>query len=116
MKTETATATETIVASEPKLAKTFTITLTANGHTLTLVAERLADGAKTYALVTDDQKHSSRGFSATHESFEDAKAATMVASGKAEKLGWVRRAPRIGFLPKADAFSALPKAPKAAKK
>ena len=119
MKTET-TAMDTIVAppvatpaSAPKLAKTTTITLTANGTTLTLVAERKADEtARTYVLTTDADKKTARGMTATHSNFDEARAAIVIRATQAEKLGWVRRAAGRGFVAKPDAFATLPSAPK----
>ncbi len=114
--TEPTTTTEDATASAPKLAKTATATLTANGATMNIVAERKGDGAKTYVLTTDAGKKTVRGMSETHASFELAKAATEKMAKTAEKLGWQRKAARRGFVTKPDAFSTLPPAPKAAKK
>lgn len=116
MTTET-TMTETAAptATAPKLAKTATITLTANGSTMSIVAERKGDGARTYVITTDVDKTSKRGMTESHPTFEAAKAATEKMAAKAEKLGWKRREARRGFVAKADDFSALPPAPGAPK-
>jgi hypothetical protein len=106
----TDTTTET---AAPKLAKTATITLHASdGSTMQIVAERTKDAAKTYVLLTDADKKTSRGLTENHDTFEAAKAAIAVSAAKAEKLGWTRRAIAKGFAPKPDAFSSLPAAPK----
>lgn len=116
MTTENATEPTATAAAAPKLPKTATITLHANGATMAIVAERKADGsAKTYVLNTGADKKSTRGMTETHATFEAAKAATEKTAAKAEKLGWKRRAPRPGFVAKADAFTALPAPPAAPK-
>lgn len=121
MSTETTTQTEP-VANTPEPApkgpqKTATITLTATGATMAIVAERKGTGARTYVITTDTAtKKSERGMTEDHhESFEAAKAATEKMAAKAVKLGWHRREARRGFVAKADAFNALPAAPKGKK-
>lgn len=110
------TATVTASAVTPKVAKTATITLTANGSTMQIVAERKADeSARTYVITTDAAKKSERGMTEQHATFELAKAASEKMAKAATKIGWVRRAARRGFVAKADAFSSLPTAPKAKK-
>ena len=111
--TNDANATGTI--SLPQAPKTATITLTANGSTMAIVAERKGDGAKTYVITTGPDKKSARGMTEEHASFEAAKAATEKLAAKAEKLGWKRREARRGFVAKADDFSTLPPAPAAPK-
>jgi len=117
MKTETAqieTTTPTVVppSKEPKTA---TITLTANGVTLTLRAHRLREGAETFVTTTDANKKTERGMTENHPSFEVAKAHIAASAEKATKLGWVRKEAGRGFVAKPDAFSELPKVPKAKK-
>lgn len=107
----TENATEPTATATPKLARTATITLTANGATMAIVAERTKDAARTYVITTDAAKKSQRGMTEQHATFEAAKAATEKMAAKAEKLGWKRRAPRPGFVAKADAFTALPAPP-----
>jgi hypothetical protein len=112
----TATATAATAPAAPKLTKSATITLTANGATMAIVAERKADGsAKTYVITTDASKKSARGMTEQHATFEAARAATEKMAAKAEKLGWMRRQARRGFVAKADAFTTLPTAPAAPK-
>jgi hypothetical protein len=114
MKTEPTTDTTT-AAPAPKLAKTATITLRAgDGTAMTIVAERLKDSARSYILMTDAaKKTTTRGMTAAHATFEEARAAIAASATKAEKLGWHRRPVAKGFTAKPDAFSALPAAPKA---
>jgi len=96
----------------PKLPQTSTLTLTANGATLQIVAERKGDGARTYVLTTDAAtKKTTRGMTANHPSFEAAKKSIAEQAVKAEKLGWQRKTVVRGFTPKPDAFSSLPAAP-----
>ena len=110
--TEHTTEPTATVAAAPKLPKTATVTLDANGATMAIVAERKADGsAKAYVITTDAAKKSERGMTTAHESFEAAKAATEKMAKAAEKLGWKRRQARKGFVAKADAFTALPAPP-----
>lgn len=114
--TEIVTEPTATTPAAPKLPKTATITLTANGATMAIVAERRADGsAKTYVITTDAENKSARGMTEGHATFEAAKTATEKMAAKAEKLGWARRQPRGGFVAKADAFTALPPAPAAPK-
>src|SRR5580765_2982867 len=73
----------------PKEPQTKTITLTANGSTMQLVAVRLREGASTYVTTTvDGSKKNIRGMSVTHESWADALASLVVSAAKAEKMGW----------------------------
>jgi hypothetical protein len=105
--------TETTAATvAPKFAKSATITLTAPGATLQLVAERKADGsARTYAITTDTaRKKTERGMTESHTNFEAAKVAIATSAAKAEQLGWSRRVAGRGFVAKPDAFTALPAA------
>lgn len=112
----TTESTSTPVAAGPKPApKSSTITLTANGATMQIVAERKGDGAKVSVVTTDANKKSARGLTESVGTFEAAKATTEKLAAKAEKLGWVRRAARRGFMAKADDFSTLPAPPAAAK-
>ena len=91
--------------------KTATITLAANGTTLTLVAQRLADGtASSYVTTTDAAKKTQRGMTEKHATFEAAREALAVHATQAEKLGWVRRLRGRGFIARPDAFATLPKA------
>src|SRR5438445_11240272 len=109
--TTTATTSTKRVTSE---AKTATITLTANGTRLTLLARRLRDGsAETFVTTTDAAKKTERGMTEKHATFEAAKAAIATLAADAEKRGWLRRVAGRGFVAKPDAFTALPAAPKA---
>lgn len=101
--TETATT-----GSAPKLAKTSTITLTANGSSMSIVAERRAEGARTYVITTDANKKSERGMTSQHPTFDAAKSAIEKMADKAEKLGWRRPAARRGFVARPDSFAVLP--------
>jgi hypothetical protein len=114
----TATAdTPTPDTTQPKVQKTSAITLTAPGARLTLLAVRRTEGAETFATTTDlATKKSTRGMTTRHATFEAACAALKVQAAKAQKLGWVRRAPGRGFAARPDAFTELPAPPKAAKK
>lgn len=114
--TETTNATtETATPKVPKPPQTATITLTAQGATMAIVAERKGAAARTYVITTDANKKSQRGMTEGHATFEAAKAATEKMAAKAEKLGWSRPAARRGFVARADDFSALPPAPTAPK-
>lgn len=111
MMTETTatTAQETATSTTPKLAKSATITLTANGSMMQIVAERKADDtARTYVITTDAAKKSERGMTETHATFEAAKTANEKTAKAAVKLGWTRKEARRGFVVKPDAFTALP--------
>jgi hypothetical protein len=110
MKTETETATT------PKLAKTATITLSANDSQMQVVAERTKDGARTYVLTIGADKKTARGMTTVHPTWDEAVASTTATAKAAEKLGWTRRVPGRHFVAKPDAFTALPAAPKAGKK
>jgi len=111
-KTETETA---IVDTTPKLPKTATITLRADDGLTTMqrVVERQADGARTYVITTDIDKKTARGMTASHASFEVAKAYSETLATKAVKAGWHRREARPAFVKKLDAFSDIPAPPKA---
>ena len=90
-----------------------TITLRANGHTLTLNAVRKSDGsAITYAVTRDAEKKSSRGMTETHANIDAAKAHLAKLAEQATKAGWKRG---VFAAPgrRADAFSKIPQAPKA---
>ena len=119
MQTEAATPIATPV--EPKQAKSFTISLRSavDSSYLNLCVERTANGARSYVQVISADKKSSRGMSATHSSFDEAKDAMVLRATEAVKLGWQRPASAKGFAPKPDAFASLPKpstaAPKAPK-
>lgn len=129
MKTET-TAPETAspavappLAPAPKrriasAAKTATATLRgADGSVMTIVAERKADeSARTYVLLCDAAKKTTRGCTETHKSFEEARKAVSTRAAEAEKLGWHRKPTSHHFAAKPDAFAALPLAPKATAK
>jgi hypothetical protein len=104
------------IANAPKLPKTTTITLRAGDGVMQIVAERKADGARTYVLNTDADKKTTRGMTENHPTFEAAKAATEKMAAKAVKLGWQRREARRAFVAKPDAFSDIPAPPKAAPK
>lgn len=113
---EPADTTTVNTESKTKLPKSASITLTAPGATMSIVAERQGDGAKTYVLTADENgKNTKRGVSSTHESFEAAKAATEKMAKTAEKLGWVRKQKRQGFVARPDAFTTIPAPPKAKK-
>jgi hypothetical protein len=128
MKTET-TVPETAIAPPPppatapkpriaSAAKTATATLRGvDGSVMTIVAERKADeSARTYVLLCDATKKTTRGCTETHTSFEAARKAISIRAAEAEKLGWYRKPTAHFFTAKADAFAALPPAPKAAPK
>lgn len=108
--------TETATPETAKLAKTATITLHAADQTMQIVAERRADGARTYVLTTGADKKTARGMTAVHPSWDAAVASTAATAKAAEKLGWTRRVAGRHFVAKPDAFTALPAAPKAAAK
>jgi ribosomal protein L18 len=120
VKTETASVavavdtTNDTTTQEPKApAKTATITLTAPGGTVQIVAERKGEGARVYVITTDTEKKSARGMTASHQSFEAAKAASEKMAAKAVKMGWTRTVRRAAFTPKPDAFTSLPTPPAA---
>ena len=97
----------TETTTEPKLAKTATITLhAADGSTMQIIAERKGNAARTYIITTDTAKKSARGMTQDHDSFEVAVAASQKALDAAKKLdpshGWQ------AFQPKPDAFSSIP--------
>ena len=113
MKTETITDTGTAApaATAKPPQRTATITLTANGSVMSIVAERKGEAARTYVITTDAAK-SQRGMTEHHATFEAAKTAIATRATQAEKLGWTRPTARRGFVAKPDAFSNLPAAPK----
>ena len=115
MKTEMiADTVATAPAVTPKAPqRTATITLTANGSVMSIVAERRGEAARTYVTTTDAAKKSERGMTENHATFEAAKTAIATRATQAEKLGWTRPTARRGFVAKPDAFSNLPAAPKA---
>jgi len=104
---------DTTEATTPKLPKTATITLTASGDTMQIVAERKGDGARVYVITTDTDKTSARGMTSLHPTFEAAKAASEKLAAKAVKMGWTRTVRRVAFVPKPDAFTSLPTPPAA---
>lgn len=117
-KTDATTPTEATDDSTPAPAepKSATITLrAADGSSMQIVAERRADGARTYVITTDPEKKTSRGMTAVHSSWDKAVASTAATAKAAEKLGWVRRVAGRKFAPKPDAFSTLPAASAAPK-
>jgi hypothetical protein len=103
--------------TETPLPKSATITLTAPGATMSIVAERKPDNsAKTYVLTADENgKNTKRGISETHATFEAAKLVTERLAKAAEKLGWARKQKRQGFVSRPDAFTTIPAPPKAKK-
>jgi hypothetical protein len=105
------------LGSSEKLQKTTSITLTATGARLTLLALRKADDtAETFVTTTDEAtKKSTRGMTEKHATFAAATAAIAKQAAQAETLGWSRRARGRGFVAKPDAFSTLPAAPKGKK-
>ena len=114
MNNTTETAVETTAAA-PKLAKTATITLrAADGSIMQICAERLKDSARSYILMTDAAKKTTRGMTEAYPTFEAAKSAIEKIAVKAVKAGWIRPEARRGFEPKPDAFSDIPAPPKAA--
>jgi hypothetical protein len=80
-----------------------------------IVAERKADGARTYVLTTDADKKAERGMTESHPSFEAAKVAIEKIAAKAVKLGWQRRESRRTFTTRPDAFADVPAPPTAPK-
>lgn len=97
------------------LPKSATITLTASGATMSIVAERKGDGARTYVITTGADKKSARGLTESHATFEAAKKRTEKLATDAAKLGWERKQKRQGFVARPDAFTAIPAPPKAKK-
>lgn len=111
MTTET-TTTKTASKGQP-IAKTATISLTANGTTLRIRARCKSDGtAETFVTTTDAAKKTERGMTERHASFDAAKTAIAASAAKAEKLGWSRRSMGRGLVTRPDAFTALPAPPK----
>ena len=113
---ETPETIESPVTTPKAPPKSQTITLTAPGGVLQLIAERRADdSARSYVITTDTAtKKSARGMTEMHASFEAAKAAIAAAAAQATKLGWSRRLAGRKFVARPDAFSTIPAAPKAA--
>lgn len=88
-----------------------TITLRANGSTLSLLATRKVDGTVvTNVMTRDAEKKTARGMTETHANMEAARAHLAKLAEQASKLGW-RRGVRV-IAQKPDAFSKLPSAPK----
>ena len=92
-------------------AKSASITLRANGATLTLLATLKTDGtAVTFATTKDADKKTARGLTESHANMDAARSHLASLAEKAEKLGWKRGVRVVAAKP--DAFSKLP-APKA---
>jgi hypothetical protein len=93
--------------------KSASITLRANGSTLTLLATLRSDGSVVTTVTTRDaDKKLTRGMTETHANMEAARAHLAALAEKADKLGWKRGVRTVASKP--DAFSKLPSAPKAA--
>jgi hypothetical protein len=110
-------APETLMAATTKPPQTLSITLTAPGAKLVLLAVRKPDGsAITHATTVDvTTKKSARGMTVRHANFEVARVALKKQAADAEKLGWTYRPSGRTFVPKPDAFATLPAAPKGKK-
>lgn len=103
---------QTSTEQTSKPAKSASITLRANGATLTLLATLRADGSAVTTVTTRGaDKKLSKGMTQTHATMDAAKAHLATLAKDAEKLGWKRGARVVAAKP--DAFSKLPAAPKA---
>jgi len=113
-----ATAEMTMPATTPptKQPTTFSITLTAPGTKLVLLAIRKSDGTGMTTATTIDvvAKKSTRGMTERHTNFDLAKGAIRKQAQAAEKLGWTHRPAGRIFAAKPDAFTTLPTPPTAA--
>jgi hypothetical protein len=127
MKTENAAeatpeTVESPVTTTKAPPKSQTITLTAPGGTLQLIAERRADdSARPYAISTDTAtKKSARGLTQLHPTFALAQKCIADLALKAAKAGWSRRVAGRKFVARPDAFTTIPSpkamAPKSGKK
>jgi hypothetical protein len=113
---DTPKAAKSDTSKAPKEQKTSTITLTAHGSTLQIIAERWKDSARSYVIVTDPEKKSTRGLTKIHATFEEAQAAIASSAKHAVKIGWTRKVAGRVFQAKPDAFSSIPAAPGKGKK
>lgn len=92
--------------------KTATITLRAQGSTLTLLATAKHDGtAVTTVTEKDAEKKSRRGCTEIHATMDLAKTHLASLAKKAEANGWQRGVRAVATKP--DAFNRIPSAPKA---
>ena len=98
-------------AATKSAAKTFSITLRANGSMMTLVALRTDSGADVTVTTKAPNAPSERGMSQSFKSFDAAVTHVESLAKDAAKLGWTRG--KFQAMRKPDAFSTLPKPPAA---
>lgn len=100
-----------------KLATRKSVSLTAGGSRLTILALRKADDTATVFVTTTDgkTKKTIRGMTRTFESFDLAITALRKLEQDAVQKGWKKSARSGGFKAKPDAFSSIPVVPKVTK-
>ena len=106
----------TVVAPENEIRETkrMSVSLTAGGMRLTLLARRTRTGGETQVITTDAKGKSTRGMTERHDTFEAAVDALGNLVQEANRQGWRRTERAGGFKAKPDVFSSMPAAPGAA--
>ena len=111
-KTNDATVVEVPETTE-KVAKRSSVSLTAGGSKLTILAQRKANGSGVVTVTTTDaKKKNSRGMTEKFDSFALAVEALKKLEHDAVKKGWRKSERAGGFKARADAFSTMPAPPK----
>ena len=108
---------EDVVDVVETLAKRKSVSLTAGGSRLTILALRKADDTATVFVTTTDTKTKKtvRGMTRKFESFDLAVTALAKLEQDAAQKGWKKSTRSGGFKAKPDAFTTMPVAPKAIK-
>jgi hypothetical protein len=115
MSTKDTTGPEPIDVVE-KLAKRASVSLTAGGSRLTIVARRTrGDGGETVVVTTDAKKKTARGMTTKYDTFDLAVQALRKLAEDATQRGWHKSQKTGGFKPRPDAFTSMPQAPKVTK-
>ena len=102
-------------AAERTEPKRKSVTLTAGGNRLTILAMRKADDTATVFVQTTDAKtkKNTRGMTKKFETFDLAVAALKTLEDEAASKGWKKSTRSGGFKSRPDSFSSMPAAPKA---
>ncbi len=102
-----------VVETTEKLVKRASVSLTAGGSKLIILAQRKADGSGVVTVsTTDSKKKTARGMTSRFDTFDLAVAAMKKLEHDAVQKGWKKTERVGGFKAKPDAFSAMPPAPK----
>lgn len=97
-------------AAQPKRAS---VSLTAGGSKLLILAQRKADGSGvTSVTTTDAKKKATRGMTKKFDSFAEACEAMKKLEHDAVQKGWKKTERVGGFKAKPDTFSTMPAPPK----